>query len=155
MVKRLLISPGRIIFSRPGFTASPSLADQNKLLDSDWDFSGAIIAAGYITDPAPQYDNNKFVTTTTTPLVITYPDPGYVPAAYVTYEFEGMQDNYFEYAEGAGPGGFHAREMWMRSSDDTPPVIGRSSITLHRSANGSRRWRYAGKIHYVVFSVTQ
>ncbi|QDC00344.1 hypothetical protein [Mesorhizobium sp. 8] len=46
MADRILLETGRMIISQPGYNASPSLADANKVFDSDWAFGGAIITAG-------------------------------------------------------------------------------------------------------------
>jgi hypothetical protein len=67
---RFLASSGRIILSKPGYDASPSLPDAFKILDSDWQFSGAIIASGRVS-LAP---GNT---------VINFPAQHYVPAAEV------------------------------------------------------------------------
>lgn len=44
MPDRITFSPGRIVISKPGHSSSnPSLADANKIFDSNWTFAGCII----------------------------------------------------------------------------------------------------------------
>jgi hypothetical protein len=46
-----MITPGRFILSRPGYNAGPNLPNSAKILDSDWSFSGSVIAAGSVPWP--------------------------------------------------------------------------------------------------------
>ncbi|MCQ8781731.1 hypothetical protein [Mangrovibrevibacter kandeliae] len=64
MALRTLISPGRIIISKPGYDASPSLQEHLKVFDSNWNVSGTIVDAGFYYDPAPQTGTNNGVPTT-------------------------------------------------------------------------------------------
>lgn len=78
MAIRFWSNPGRMIVSKPGYDAGPSLADTSKIFDSDWNFSGLIIACGRFTDPGPEPNTDP------TPITIPFDDPGYVPSAIVT-----------------------------------------------------------------------
>ncbi|MDK4720141.1 hypothetical protein PH552_12380 [Rhizobium sp. CNPSo 3968] len=51
MVARALIWPARIIISRPGVPVSGSIADSDKIFDSDWNWSGLLLEAKSATDP--------------------------------------------------------------------------------------------------------
>lgn len=79
MSRRFYSEPGRIIVSKEGYDASPSLADDRKLMDSEWFFSGLIIARGIINNPPSQ------------PITINFPAQPYVPAAEV---FGQMEDGF-------------------------------------------------------------
>lgn len=83
MATRFYAEAGRIILSKPGYNASPSLPDIRKILDSDWQFSGAIIASGRVSR---SQSNN----------VISFPAQHYIPAAEVLFE----EDNYSYHARG-------------------------------------------------------
>lgn len=77
MVQRYRETADRIILTKPGFDAREAgLADNQKLFDSNWNFSGGIIAAGRITLSSWPSSGT---------LVIPFDPPGYVPAAVVTY----------------------------------------------------------------------
>lgn len=52
MSVRFLANAGRIIMSKAGYDASPSLPDQFKLFDSNWMATGLVIAAGSVTKQA-------------------------------------------------------------------------------------------------------
>lgn len=80
MVKRFYEVAGRIIMSKPGFEATTSLADANKLFDSNWNFTGSVIAAGRIAFGGSSYD-------------ITFDAQAYVPAAEVWAEGPGPYDS--------------------------------------------------------------
>jgi hypothetical protein len=70
MAKRFYQSGGRIIMSRPGYDASPSLADNRKIFDSNWSFGASVIQAGSFAFSG-------------WPIVINFPQQSYVPAAEV------------------------------------------------------------------------
>lgn len=77
MVQRYRESADRILLTKPGYDATnPGLADNQKLFDSNWNFSGAVIAAG--TVPLSAWPSSGV-------LVIPFASPGYVPAAVVTF----------------------------------------------------------------------
>ena len=80
MSTRYYEEAGRIILSKPGYDATPSLPDSFKILDSNWQFSGAIIASGRV---AASPSNN----------VISFPAQHYIPAAEVFFE-QGSQAFY-------------------------------------------------------------
>jgi len=74
MPVRLYEDAGRLIISKPGYSASPSLADERKLFDSNWYATGMIMATGTVQKTGGQQ------------LVIPFPFPlHYVPAADVMW----------------------------------------------------------------------
>ena len=48
MAQRFYSEAGRIIFSKPGYNASPSLPDIFKIFDSAWSFGYVLIASGSV-----------------------------------------------------------------------------------------------------------
>lgn len=71
MSVRFLSNAGRIIMSKAGYDASPALADQFKLFDSNWGATGLVIMTG-----------TAFKTRNVN-LVIPFPYTlHYIPAAY-------------------------------------------------------------------------
>lgn len=69
MSVRFLVNAGRIIMSKAGYDASPSLPDQFKLFDSNWMATGLLIATLRAT------------TTGQNPQVVPFPAPlHYAPA---------------------------------------------------------------------------
>lgn len=76
MIPRIMGSDDEIVISRPGFDATdPSLADANKIFDSDWAFGGAIIDMGIKILPT-----NEGVGGTHS---FSFPDAGFSPTAIV------------------------------------------------------------------------
>lgn len=58
MVSRLLLNENKLLVSKAGFDAeNPSLEQGDKLFDSDWLFSGTVVAAGLHVDNSPHGDN--------------------------------------------------------------------------------------------------
>lgn len=57
MANRVEISAGRgIVISKPGFDATnPALADENKVFDSSWPFSGQLVMCKLISVNVPRY----------------------------------------------------------------------------------------------------
>ncbi len=51
MVPRAIIQPARIVISRPGIPVSTSMADADKIFDSNWNWSGVLLEAKSATDP--------------------------------------------------------------------------------------------------------
>lgn len=51
MTSRIIIQPGRIVVSKPGFTVSTGMPDSQKIFDSDWNWSGILLEAGVANDP--------------------------------------------------------------------------------------------------------
>lgn len=145
MATRFLMTASRILLTRPGYDAHDGgLSDRDKLFDSNWNFSGALIAAGTMTDPAPA-DINQGITYETSPLVIAFPSPGYVPAAYVTFENPGASTPY----HGAGFGELRVETSWVEDGSK----VYHDRIELSRPAGGSGYRRYPGTIFYRVFGV--
>ena len=51
MVGRIIIQPARIIVSKSGVAVSTSMADSDKIFDSDWNWSGVLLEAKGANDP--------------------------------------------------------------------------------------------------------
>lgn len=70
-----------MIVSRPGYVASPALAEQHKIMDSEWGYAGLLIASGITSDPAPpwQGDPSDWATTSSADWTISFPPLNYVP----------------------------------------------------------------------------
>lgn len=146
MATRFLMTAGRILLTKPGYDAHDGgLSDRDKLFDSNWNFSGVLIAAGTMTDPAP-VNGNDGLTSTSSPLVIAFPSPGYVPTAYVTFEYQGASTPY----DGAGFG-----ELRIETSavEDGSRVYADRLELSRPSISGGGYRRYRGLIHYRVFGV--
>lgn len=155
MATRLYIAPGRIIISRAGYEASPSLADRYKVLDSNWDFSGGIIAKGTVSDPAAP-SGEDYLTEDTSPLVITFPSCGYVPAAYVYQDNPNprLANSGADAFRDFGFSGFH--EVEPINSGFSPGNIQDGLISIPRPSSFAGKYvRYAGTIRYIVFAVSQ
>nr|CAD6411180.1 hypothetical protein REQ54_00845 [Rhizobium sp. Q54] len=71
MALQLTAQSGRIIISKPGYDANPSLPDAFKIFDSNWFATGGIIAAG------------SAIKSMGLPLTIPFTPLHYVPAALV------------------------------------------------------------------------
>lgn len=147
MATRFLMTAGRILLTKPGYDARDgALTDRHMLFDSNWNFSGVLIAAGTMTDPAPMGGGNESLTLTASPLVIAFPSPGYVPAAYVTFENPGPPTPY----DGAGFDKFQIEDSHV--ADGSKVYADR--IELARgSISGGWHLRYRGLIRYRVFGV--
>lgn len=79
MAVRFLANAGRIIMSKAGYDASPSLPDQFKLFDSEWGASSMVVMLG---TAFKQSGVN---------LIIPFPSPlHYAPAADVTKVGSGL-----------------------------------------------------------------
>lgn len=154
MSKRVLVTPGRIIISKVGFDASPSLDDGNKVFDSNWGFGGAILAVGTFIDPStPMASPNQIYTRDLSNLVINFDDPGYIPAAYCMAENnQAVKDTGHSLLEGdiTGGGGF-------RALMPVQGTIGRGTITIQRYSTtisgGPATKRFPLGIHYIVFAI--
>lgn len=72
MPPRMVITGGRTVISKPGYDAAATLADIQKIFDSNWGFTGIIVARGEVTIPSG-------VTTYTIP----FPTQHFVPCAEV------------------------------------------------------------------------
>ncbi|WP_313666327.1 hypothetical protein [Shinella sp.] len=149
MARRLLMNPGRLILTKPGFDArDPGLANNQKLLDSDWNFSGVIIASGTMTDPAPPVDSSQegqTATNSSAPMIINFPSPGYVPAAIVHYVYDwsiGFIDVGF-------PGFRRESSRWYGSASR----VYEDRVEVHRMPFGSSYHRFAGTVHYKIIGV--
>ncbi|EPE99541.1 hypothetical protein [Rhizobium grahamii] len=48
MARRIRLTPGRVVISKPGFDAAnaDTIGDRNKVFDSNWNFSGTMLQAG-------------------------------------------------------------------------------------------------------------
>lgn len=156
MAVRIFETTDRLVVSKPGFNANdPNLPESAKLLDSNWNFSGVLIAAGTTYDPAPQEGSDPWGTKYMAGFDIPFPDPGYVPAAYVMCEHDivgmggtGIGIPGFQHSFPAGRGGWDASQA---------PIIHRNRIEMirPRAANNNWRLRYPGALHYFVFGISQ
>ncbi len=154
MSKRVLVTPGRIIISRPGFVAGPSLDDGDKVFDSNWDFSGAIIAAGTAPDPSTPITGSEYTTLSSADIVINFPDPGYVPAAYMMTEdprsIDVVGHSILSSAIGGGGSGF-------RKLSPVQGTVGRGQIVINRwvfdEYTPDRYSRFHGGIHFIIFAI--
>ncbi|MUZ65341.1 hypothetical protein [Agrobacterium vitis] len=155
MSNRLSITPGRMIVTKQGYDAADlSVADQNKVFDSNWGFTGLIIARGQITDPAPANGSGSeaYFTTTSTPLTITFPTVGYVPAAYVLNDYTPNANSF----QSQGGVGMMCTEPVGNKFASTPPTIADGSITIpRRNHNNGNYERFTGVIRYIVFAISQ
>ncbi|MVA73585.1 hypothetical protein GOZ81_21310 [Agrobacterium vitis] len=156
MSNRLSITPGRMIVTKAGYDAADlSVADQNKVFDSNWGFTGLIIARGQITDPAPANGSGSeaYATTTSAPLVITFPTVGYAPAAYVLNDYTPLANSF----QSQGGVGMMCTEPVGNKFASTPPTITDGSITIPRRALAAAGYyeRFTGVIRYIVFAISQ
>ncbi|QWY83577.1 hypothetical protein [Rhizobium phage RHph_X2_26] len=160
MTIRYYQTSSRVVVSKPGFDASDSgLADANKLFDSAWDFSGVLIASGTVVDPSSPASGEPFFTSSTSPIIINFPDPGYVPAAYVFCEHTvsqyGFPDVGFSGFKHTFPVG---RTAWDLAGEASFIYSDRIEIRRSRTQDGSGsglKARYPGVIRYMVFGVSQ
>ncbi len=91
MANRISITANRLVYSKAGFNAhDPNLADEDKIFDSSWNFSGAVIASGYAEDPNPRnsggfgtVDPRNGLTSRTSDWVIPFPAQTFIPNALV------------------------------------------------------------------------
>ncbi|SKA30973.1 hypothetical protein [Consotaella salsifontis] len=65
MALRTYINAGRLIISEAGYNADPALADEHKVFDSNWAFSGRVIASGFLIDPATPASGNDVTASNT------------------------------------------------------------------------------------------
>ena len=73
MPPRMVITGGRTVISKPGYdAASGSLADSQKIFDSNWQVSGVVIARGLVNIPSD-----------VTSFVIPFPPQHFIPTAEV------------------------------------------------------------------------
>ncbi|MCF1485035.1 hypothetical protein FS800_23180 [Agrobacterium vitis] len=155
MSNRLSITPGRMIVTKAGYDAADlSVADQNKVFDSNWGFTGLIIARGQITDPAPANGSGSeaYFTTTSAPLTITFPTVGYVPAAYVLNDYTPNANSF----QSQGGVGMMCTEPVGNKFASSPPTIADGSITIpRRNHNNGNYERFTGVIRYIVFAISQ
>ncbi|MDQ0456053.1 hypothetical protein [Rhizobium paknamense] len=154
MSNRLSITPGRMIITREGYDAADlSVADQNKVFDSNWGFTGLIIARGQTTDPATALGSGEdaYYTKTSTPLIITFPTVGYVPAAYVFNDYTPLANSF--QSQGVG---MVCTEPVGNKFATSPPTIADGSITIpRRSYNNGNYERFTGVLRYIVFAISQ
>jgi len=159
MSNRLSITPGRMIVTKAGYDAADlNVADQNKVFDSNWGFTGLIIARGQITDPAPRYssaEGDQYATATNASLTITFPTVGYAPAAYVFHEYTPRANSFQSQGIGeirctAPLGGY------LNGKGGVPATIEDGIITIFRgpAVNGAYA-RWPGIIRYIVFAISQ
>jgi hypothetical protein len=74
------MATGRLIISKAGYEASPSLDDAFKAFDSNWPVMGRLIAQGVMLDPSASISGNVDETASTAGFSITFPQPfRYVP----------------------------------------------------------------------------
>lgn len=161
MAIRFWSNPGRIIVSRPGFNAAPALADQNKIFDSDWNFSGLIIAKGTIVDPAPARGGGweSLFTDSTDPIVVNFSGPGYIPTATVlniNTNNEQAKSNDFPFDDESSQGRLCVYTSGKPYVTAIHAVVSANSLTIPRVARNSFsdwRARYPGTIEYTVYAI--
>ena len=113
--------------SKPGFDASPSLGDENKLFDSNWFFSALIIAAGRVAHSGTSH-------------VINFPQQTFVPAAEVW---------------GEGPGAYSSRSLFHLGyigigGNPTSPIYNNRIEVLNIESGLN-----LDTINYVVYGLSQ
>lgn len=147
MVKRLHLEAGRLVLSRPGQVASPTLDNAHKILDSEWGYAGLLIASGVTADP--QYpvggDEHSSITPSSQSWEIPFPDAGYKPSVVL-----------MTYRESTG-------YIWAYSNWTTYGLpssgriyniqVGTDRITFGRirEAATGQYWIHNSKIIYMVF----
>jgi hypothetical protein len=154
MLRRFLETPGRIIVSKAGFAADPSMPDDQKLFDSNWDWSGVLLEAGSVTDPAPNQAGGGTLTTKGyPPLVIPFKrDYGYRPAVIARWNAP-PTGNFWDSIPWSG---FDVKSpMVQQGSAGALPTITTNSIIITReiSSNPNYDARYPGTIDYEVYGV--
>lgn len=70
-IDRFILQSDRILISKQGRPASLTMFDEDKIFDSNWDYTGTLLARGIILDTAP----GSGETTSTTPLAVAIPIP--------------------------------------------------------------------------------
>lgn len=150
MARRLYLAPGRVILSRPGYNASPSLANNRKIFDSDWGYAGSLVAAGEFTDPAAPAGGNASspYTNTSTPIVVMFPQNlGFIPTVI-------LQEKRID-SEGFAR--YRSQEFFLNNQPGNGRmfdiVVGTDRMTFNRNPGGSGLfWRYRFTVAYQIFS---
>lgn len=157
MTERFYQTDGRLIVSRPGYNASsPELGDKQKIIDSNWDFSGSLIASGTLIDPAAPLGDGA-LTYDSVPVTITFPAPGFVPAAYVFCQNTVPFVRAVSGGENVGGIPFvHSYPIGFNTRGGTAVIYGdRIVLTRGSQDNQGRYIRYPGVIRYMVFGISQ
>ncbi len=88
MPDRLIMEPGRLLLSRPGFAARPNMPHREKAFDSDWAYAGLLIAAGWQNDPAPPLAPLlPHVTVSDAAWTIPFPECSFIPTVTIGVYF--------------------------------------------------------------------
>lgn len=74
-IDRFIMQDDRVLISKAGATASLTMADENKIFDSNWDFTGTLLARGICLDPATPTGPGAVDTATNTPYSVAVPLP--------------------------------------------------------------------------------
>lgn len=72
-IERFLLTNNRVLITKPGYAATPSVADEGKIFDSAWDFTGTLLARGVGYDPATPISPGSSQTASSTPWTIAVP----------------------------------------------------------------------------------
>ena len=161
MAIRFWAQAGRTILSKVGFNANdPGLDDRNKIFDSNWNFSAVVIKSGEVGDSAAPYDGTHIdVTKASSPFVINFTDPGYVPCVYLVSERDAGPNaagnpttRGFDGFKSVAPIG--GTKVTIHGAE---PYVTRSQIIIPRGRSNDFsdayvRWRL---VRYVVFGISQ
>lgn len=135
-MRRTYIAPGRLIVSRPGFEAGPQLPEDGKAFDSDWGFTGTLIASGTYVDP-PSIPRG--------PVTIPIALPFGVREVVMIHRHVATSFSYIN----SGGGTTTVNRPFINLGVNTRPAIWNgAAFVIDRNADGQRLW-----FHWMVFSV--
>jgi len=159
MADRLLMEAGKLIVSKEGKDASdPALTPGDMMFNSDWLFSGTIIAAGVHVDTASYGFAKSFAedgfrvnegTSDTYTQVINFPEQNYVPTVLLIPLGDSRYWSDFGMLLLA-PGAFSATTSLVR---DAPITVTYSQIIIPRVRNVGNGWRTREDFIYVVMGM--
>lgn len=126
MVRRVHLEADRFVLSRPGFAASPSMPNEQKILDSEWGYAGMIIASGEALDPSPADAGYPYRegTSWATPWIISIPDCGFTPTLLWGTETSRGTDTIFY------------QSSYVAHFLDPPRIVNNNSIRIDRRGYG-------------------
>ena len=164
MVRRVVMTPERLLLSRPGFAARPGMPHGEKAFDSDWAYAGQLIASGWADDPASPADPFYVNTTrSSAPFVIDFPECPFIPTVLLsgyyspTYRLRRTRKGAILPRQPIGLFSINRTHTWVgaaspyNNQDRYRFEITRRSIIMHRYHIRDiwSRWEHA--IHYQVF----